>query len=66
MKRAINFFINAVAIFVAIVLTTTGGWASLLGVSICGVIGLTVLEFPTWWRMFYRTSMRILNYLGLS
>lgn len=65
MKRIINYIVCSMAICTAIFLTTAGGLHSLIGIAVCGLIYLSALKRPTWWKMFYRTNLRILNYFGL-
>lgn len=65
MKRIFNYIICSLAISVAVILTTAGGFYSLIGIAVCGLIYLSALKRPTWWKMFYRTNLRILNYFGL-
>lgn len=65
MKRIVNYIVCSMAICAAIILTTAGGFHSLVGLVVCGLIYLSALKCPTWWKMFYKTNLKILNYFGL-
>ena len=65
MKRFINYFISAVAIFVAITLVTAGGLWSLAGFVLGALLYVSGLKFQTWWKTFYKTNLRILAYFDL-
>lgn len=66
MKRIFNYIITSMVLFVTIILVTSGGMLqTLLGLGIYGIIWHSMSVMPTWWRMFYRTNLRILNYFGL-
>lgn len=65
MKMAFNYFVCAVAILVAITLVTAGGWCSLAGFVLGALLYVSGLKFPTWWKTFYKTNLRILAYFDL-
>lgn len=65
MKTIINYTFCSLAICIAIIMTISGGWQTLVGICLDGIIWYSMLVMPTWWRMFYKTNLRILNYFGL-
>lgn len=66
MKRIFNYIITSMVLFVTIILVTSGGMLqTLLGIGICGIIWYSMSVMPTWWKTFYKTNLRILNYFGL-
>ena len=52
MKNVVNYLVCAVALFVAIVLTCSGGWWSLVGLCWCGLLYVSGELFPKFWRSF--------------
>lgn len=63
--KVFNYIVCTLAIFVAIVLSTAGGWCSLAGIALGVGLYVSGMIFPTWWRMFYKTNLRILAYFDL-
>ena len=62
MKSVINYLVCTVALFVAIVLTLSGGWWSLIGLCWCGVLYLSGELYPKFWKSFWVSNIRILSY----
>ena len=63
-RDLLNYFVCSVALFFAIVLTCSGGLATLFGVAAFGALYATGKAFPTVWKRFWITNLRILNYFG--
>ena len=64
MGALINYLICTVALFVAIVLTCSGGWLSLAGLVWCGLLYVSGELFPKVWKSFWVSNIRILSYFN--
>ena len=64
MKNVINYMICTVALFVAIVLTCSGGWLSFAGLCWCGLLYVSGELFPKFWKSFWVSNIRILSYFN--
>ena len=64
MGALINYLICTVALFVAIVLTCSGGWWSLAGLCYDGLLFVSGELFPNVWKSFWISNIRILSYFG--
>lgn len=64
MKAILNYFICTVALFIAIVLTCSGGWLTLAGLCVDGLLYASGELFPNVWKSFWITNVRILSYFG--
>ena len=64
MGTLINYLICTVALFVAIVLTCSGGWWSLAGLCYDGLLFVSGELFPKVWKSFWISNIRILSYFG--
>jgi hypothetical protein len=64
MKNAFNYIICSVALFVAIVLTCSGGWWSLVGLCYDGLLYVSGELFPNIWKSFWLSNIRILSYFN--
>ena len=64
MKNVVNYLICAVALFVAIVLTCGGGWWSLAGLCLGGLLYVSGELFPNVWKSFWVSNIKILSYFG--
>ena len=64
MKNVIIYMICTVALFVAIVLTCSGGWLSLAGLCLCGLLYVSGELFPKFWKSFWVSNIRILSYFN--
>ena len=64
MKNVVNYLICAVALFVAIVLTCSGGLMSLAGLCWCGLLYVSGELFPKFWKSFWVSNAKILSYFG--
>jgi hypothetical protein len=53
-----------VALFVAIVLTCSGGWWSLAGLCYDGLLFVSGELFPKVWKSFWISNIKILSYFG--
>ena len=62
--KVVNYLICAVAIIVAIVLTCTGGWWSLVGLCFDMLLYVSGELFPNVWKSFWISNTRILSYFG--
>ena len=62
MGAIINYLICTVALFVAIVLTCSGGWWSLAGLCWCGLLYASGELFPKFWKSFWVSNIKILSY----
>jgi len=64
MKNVIVYLICTVALFVAIVLTCSGGWLSLVGLCYDGLLFVSGELFPKFWKSFWVSNIRILSYFN--
>ena len=64
MNNVIIYMICTVALFVAIVLTCSGGWLSLAGLCLCGLLYVSGELFPKFWKSFWVSNIRILSYFN--
>ena len=64
MGAIINYLICTVALFAAIVLTCSGGWWSLVGLCLCGLLYVSGELFPKFWKSFWISNAKILSYFG--
>jgi hypothetical protein len=64
MGAVVNYLICTVALFVAIVLTCSGGWLSLAGLCYDGLLYVSGELFPKVWKSFWISNIRILSYFG--
>jgi len=64
MKNIIIYLVCAVALFVAIALTCSGGWLSLAGLCLCGLLYVSGELFPKFWKSFWVSNIKILSYFG--
>lgn len=64
MKKIFNYVVCSVALFVAIVATLSGGLWSLVGLAWSFMLYVSGVAFPTWWKMFWVTNIRILAYFN--
>ena len=64
MGALINYLICTVALFVAIVLTCSGGWWSLAGLVWCGLLYVSGELFPKVWKSFWVSNIKILSYFN--
>ena len=64
MGALINYLICTVALFVAIVLTCSGGWFSVAGLCFDGLLFVSGELFPNVWKSFWISNIRILSYFG--
>lgn len=61
----INYLICTVALFVAIVLTCSGGWWSLVGLCYDGLLYVSGVLFPSIWKSYWISNIKIMSYLNL-
>ena len=64
MKNVIIYLTCTVALFVAIVLTCSGGWWSLVGLCFDGLLYVSGELFPKFWKSFWVSNVRILSYFN--
>ena len=64
MGALINYLICTVALFVAIVLTCSGGWLSLVGLCYDGLLFVSGELFPKFWKSFWVSNIKILSYFN--
>lgn len=64
MKNIIIYLVCTVALFVAIVLTCSGGWMSFAGLCWCGLLYASGELFPKFWKSFWVSNIRILSYFN--
>lgn len=64
MKAILNYFFCTVALFVAIVLTCSGGWISVAGLCFDGLLYVSGDVFPKIWKSFWTSNIKILSYFG--
>ena len=64
MKYFVNYLVCTVALFVAIVLTCSGGWMSFAGVCWCGLLYVSGDLFPDIWKTFWTSNIKILAYFN--
>lgn len=64
MKNVINYLVCTVALFVAIVLTCSGGWWSLVGLCWCGLLYLSGELYPKFWKSFWVSNLRIMAHFN--
>lgn len=64
MKNAIYYIVCSVALFAAIVLTCSGGWLSLCGLCLDGLLYVSGELFPKVWKSFWVSNVKILSYFG--
>jgi len=62
--KIINYLICSVALFVAIVLTCSGGWISVAGLCFDGLLYVSGELFPNVWKSFWKSNIKILSYFG--
>ena len=62
--KILNYLICSVALFVAIVLTCSGGWYTLAGLCFGGLLYVSGELFPNVWKSFWKTNIKILSYFG--
>ena len=58
----LNYLICSVALFVAIVLTCSGGWYTLAGLCFGGLLYVSGELFPNVWKSFWKSNIKILSY----
>ena len=59
--KIFNYTICAVALGVTIALTFSGGWFTLVGICLCGILYISGEMFPKVWRDFWITNIKITN-----
>jgi len=64
MKRLFNYVVCSIALFVAIVATLSGGLWSLVGLAWSFMLYVSGVAFPSWWKTFWVTNIRILAYFN--
>ncbi len=64
MKNVINYLVCTVALFVAIVLTCSGGLMSFAGLCWCGLLYVSGELFPKFWKSFWVSNIKILSYFN--
>jgi len=64
MKNVIIYLVCTVALFVAIVLTCSGGLATLAGLCLSGLLYVSGKLFPKFWKHFWVSNIKILSYFG--
>ena len=64
MKNVVNYLVCTVALFVAIVLTCSGGWLSVAGLCFDGLLYVSGELFPKFWKSFWVSNLRILSYFN--
>jgi len=64
MKSVINYLVCTVALFAAIVLTCSGGWLSLTGLCLSGLLYVSGELFPSIWKSYWISNIRILSYFN--
>lgn len=64
MKRILNYLVCTIALFVAMVLVLSGDMWSLVGLAWCFMLYVSGVAFPSWWKLFWVTNIRILSYFG--
>ena len=62
--KILNYLICSVALFVAIVLTCSGGWYTLAGLCFGGLLYVSGELFPNVWKSFWISNIKILSYFG--
>ena len=62
MKNVIVYFVCTVALFAAIVLTCGGGFYTLAGLCLSGLLYVSGKLFPKAWKSFWISNIRILSY----
>lgn len=62
MKAIFNYVVCSILLLVAVVLILSGGFYSLAGLVWCGFLVVSGDAFPSFWRRFWRSNMRILKY----
>ncbi len=64
MKSVINYLVCTAVLFVATVLTCSGGWLSLVGLCWCGLLYASGKLFPKFWKSFWVSNIKILSYFN--
>jgi len=64
MKNVVNYIVCTVALFVAIVLTCSGGWLSVAGLCFDGLLYVSGDVFPSIWKSFWISNTKILSYFN--
>lgn len=64
MKTMFNYMICTAALLVAVLLVLGGGFWSLCGLAWCGVLYVSGILYPRFWRAFWVTNIRILSYFN--
>lgn len=59
MKNIVIYLVCTAALFVAVVLTLTGGWWSLVGLVWCALLYMSGQAFPQTWRRFWILNIKI-------
>ena len=64
MKNVIIYLVCTVALFVAIVLTCSGGFTTLAGLCFGGLLYVSGDVFPNVWKSFWKSNIKILSYFN--
>lgn len=64
MKAIINYVVCAVALSVAIALTCGGGFYTLAGLFVDGLLYASGKVFPRVWKSFWVSNIKILSYFN--
>lgn len=64
MKDVIIYLVCTTALFVAIALTCSGGWWSLVGVCVDGLLYASGELYPKFWKSFWVSNVKILSYFN--
>jgi len=59
MKNVVIYLVCTAALFVAVVLTLSGGWWSLVGLAWCALLYISGLAFPKIWKNFWILNLKI-------
>lgn len=64
-KRTLNYLVNLMAIWVAIILIISGSlvW-TLCGLAWCLMLYMLGVVYPKWWNMFWVSNLRILAHFN--
>lgn len=65
MKTVINYVVCSIALFIGIILIVSGSllW-TIIGFMWCGMLYVSGVAFPNYWKKFWITNIRILSLMG--
>lgn len=62
MRNLFIYLLCSISIAVAFILVCAGGWWSLVGLCLCGMLYISVEAFPNAWKMFWLSNMKVLKF----